>query len=134
MRPDLPKRLADPPTSRYAFALEAVQTAVEGRVTGAHILAMVEGYKTLHRDSGNWLILAEKATSYGTDAIQEAVVRFAELHSQFGLKKIYAVLTAPTVRMGASVVSMGLRAAGSPVEILVYATLEEAVGALRDRK
>jgi len=125
--------LPEAPSTRYVFALGAVQTTISGRISGAHIEEMVKGYRANDKGSGVWLVLAEKATSYGPEAIQRAVELFADLQSKNGLRKLYAVLTAPTVRMGASVVSMGLRAGGSPLEIIVCKNLDEALTSMNAR-
>lgn len=129
-----PFRTPFPVHTRYVHTLSAVETKIEGRVEAQQIREMVDGFKTYDQGSGNWLVLAEKVDSYGANAIQEAVQLFGELHRERNLSKLFAVLTAPTVRMGASVVSMGLRASGSKLEIIVCSTFEEAVGALRDKR
>lgn len=113
-------------TSRYSSVVGCVETTISGRVAATDIDAMVAGYRQYDRSVGRWLIRADGATSYAPDAIQRAVAAFGDLHKSLGLTKIIAVLTVPTVRMGASVVSMGLRASGSSLEIIICANIDEA--------
>lgn len=93
-----------------------VQTRVNGRVTGGDIDLMVEDFRRL-RAGEVWLIDGSTATSYAPDAVARAAERFGTLATTEGLRKIVAYLLSPTVRMGASVVSMMLRTVRSSLEI-----------------
>ncbi len=107
-----------------------VETTIEGRATATEIRAMVADYSRLGGGS-TWVIDAASTTSYSADAIQAAVDLFAALAKQRGLTRIVALIERPTVRMGASVVSMSLRTIGSPLAIDVVedrAALARALG------
>ncbi len=93
-----------------------VETRVNGRVTGGDIDLMVEDFRRL-RAGSVWLIDGSTATSYAPDAVARAADRFGKLATTEGLRTIVAFLTSPTVRMGASVVSMMLRTVRSSLEI-----------------
>jgi hypothetical protein len=110
-------------TSRYNGRL--VETSVAGRVTGSMMRTMITDYRRLGAGPV-WLIRAEGATSYTPEAMTEATTKFPELFKRGGLLRIIAVITAPTVRMGAQVVAMSLRAAGSPIDVRVVTTIDEA--------
>ena len=114
-------------TSRFNGQL--VETTVAGRVTGPMIVTMITDYRRLGAGPA-WLIRAENATAYTADAMNEAIKGFPELFKRGGLLRIVAVIIAPTVRMGAQVVAMSLRAAKSPIDIQVVSSLAEADGAL----
>jgi hypothetical protein len=62
--------------------------------------------------------------------MNEAIKGFPELFKRGGLLRIVAVIVAPTVRMGAHVVAMSLRTAGSPIDIKVVSDVGEATSAL----
>jgi len=114
-------------TSRYNGKL--VETTVAGRVTASMIVTMVTDYRRLGAGSV-WLIRAEGATAYTADAMNEAIARFPELFKRGGLVRIVAVIVAPTVRMGAQVVAMSLRAAKSPIQIHVVSDVAAANAAI----
>jgi hypothetical protein len=107
-----------------------VESTIAGRAVGQTITDMVTSFRKLNRGRDVWVIRAEQTTGYAPDAIAEAVSTFGDLCTRHGLKKIVAVIKTPTVRMGAQVVSMSLRAAGSPLEIVVVDDIEAAEGAL----
>lgn len=112
------------------FTGKHVETQIAGRVVGSTIRAMVADYERLG-GGAVWLIRAEAATGYTAEAINEAIGGFGKLFKQGDLRRIVAVIVTPTVRMGANVVAMSLRAAGSPVDIAVVSSLSEAVAALQ---
>jgi hypothetical protein len=91
----------------------------------AVIRAMVADYE---RCGGGlkWLVDASAVKAYRAAAIPVAADEFGRLARQYGLATLIAIITAPTVRMGASVVAMSLRAVGSPLEIVIVATRAEA--------
>ena len=94
-------------TSRWTGKL--VETTVAGRVTGSMIQTMTTDYRRLGAGPV-WLIRAEGATGYTPEGINAAIAGFPELFKRGGLLRIVAVITAATVRMGAQVVAMSLRA------------------------
>lgn len=101
-----------------------------GRATGDTIAKMVDDF--LRCGGGTtWLIDAGSTTSYSADAVERAVHLFAVLSRENGLTQIVAYIEQPTVRMGAAVVSMSLRAAGSPLHIEIVD--HTAFAAWRDR-
>lgn len=110
-------------TSRRVSGI--VETEVRGRVTGETLKQMIAGYESLGAGPV-WSIRAGEVSSYTADAMQEAITGFARLFRQTELRRIVALLGSPTVRMGASVVAMSLRATGSAVEIRIVADDEEA--------
>lgn len=114
-------------TSRYNGKL--VETTVAGRVTASMIVTMVTDYRRLGAGAV-WLIRAEGATAYTAEAMNEAITRFPELFKRGGLVRIVAVIVAPTVRMGAQVVAMSLRAAKSPIQIHVVSDVAAANAAI----
>lgn len=122
--------IASSPSVASQFTGKHVETEVAGRVVGSTIRAMIADYERLG-GGAVWLIRAEGATGYTAEAINEAVGGFGRLFKQGNLRRIVAVIVKPTVRMGASVVAMTLRSAGSPVDIAVVSSLVEAVTALR---
>lgn len=103
-----------------------VESTITGRAVGQSISDIVTSFRKLNRGRDVWVIRAEQTTSYAPDAITEAVTMFGELCTRHGLKRIVAVIKTPTVRMGAQVVSMTLRAAGSPLEIVVVDDIDAA--------
>lgn len=109
-------------TSRYNGRL--VETTIAGRVTGSMIQTMVTDYRRLGAGAV-WVIRAEGATAYTAEAMNDAIEKFPELFKRGGLLRIVAVIVAPTVRMGAQVVAMSLRAAGSPIDIRVISNVAE---------
>jgi hypothetical protein len=113
-------------TSRYNGTL--VETTIAGRIVGSMIHTMITDYRRLGAGPV-WLIRAEGATAYTADAMNEAIQGFPELFKRGGLLRIVAVIIAPTVRMGAQVVSMSLRAAGSPIDIHVISNAADAEAA-----
>ena len=119
----MPKDLV---TSRHNGSL--VETTIAGRVTASMIQTMTTDYRRLGAGPV-WLIRAEGATAYTAEAMNEAIKTFPELFKRGGLLRIVAVIVAPTVRMGAQVVSMSLRAAGSPVDIQVVPDAAAATAA-----
>lgn len=106
-----------------------VESTVAGRATGGEIEQMVADYRRLGQGT-TWVIDASETTSYSPDAVQTAIERFGELARAHGLTRIVALITRPTVRMGASVVSMSLRAVGSSLVIDVVESREEMSRAL----
>ncbi len=106
-----------------------VETSVSGHVAGQWIVRMADDYERLG-GGPVWLIRGERATSYSADAIREAVRTFGRLARDRGLRRIVAVLASSTIRMGASVVAMSLRAASSTLEICVVKDEYEAETAL----
>ena len=110
-------------TSRFNGRL--VETTIAGRVTASMIQTMITDYRRLGAGAV-WLIRAEGATAYTAEAMNAAIQGFPELFKRGGLLRIVAVIVAPTVRMGAQVVSMSLRAAGSPIDIHVISNVAEA--------
>jgi len=109
-----------------------VETQVAGRVVGSTIREMIADYERLG-GGPVWLIRAEGATAYTTEAVNEAVGGFGRLFKERNLRRIIAVIVKPTVRMGASIVAMSLRAAGSPVDIHVVGDAAAATTALEAR-
>ncbi len=59
-------------------------------------------------------------------ADEATIHEFGRLVRQHKLERLIAVILAPTVRMGASVVAMSMRVAGSPLDIVIVATRAEA--------
>jgi hypothetical protein len=106
-----------------------VETRASGRATGEMIKQMIADYERLGAGTV-WTIAAEGVDSYTSEAMQEAIRGFARLSKERGLKRLVAVLAAPSVRMGASVVSMSLRAAGSPLELCIVKNSTEAAAAV----
>jgi hypothetical protein len=117
-------------TRRRAPSL--VETTFEGRVTGPMIDEACASYRTLGGRS-TWLIFAEKTRSYSPDAVDRAVKEFAALHREHGLDQIVAIILAPLVRMGASIVSASLRTLGSGLVIHVVDSNDAAQAQLRTR-
>lgn len=115
-------------TSRHNGKL--VETTIAGRVTDSMIRTMITDYRRLGAGSV-WLIRGEGATSYTAAAMNEAIEKFPELFKRGGLLRIVAVIVAPTVRMGAQVVAMSLRAAKSPIDIHVISNVADAEAACR---
>ena len=113
-------------TSRHNGTL--VETTLAGRVSGAMIHTIITDYRRLGAGPV-WLIRAEGATAYTAEAMNEAINGFPELFKRGGLLRIVAVIVAPTVRMGAQVVAMSLRAAGSPIDINVISNFADAAAA-----
>jgi hypothetical protein len=111
------------------FNGKLVETAIAGRVTGPMINTMITDYRRLGGGTV-WLIRAESATAYTAEAMNEAIKGFPELFKRGGLLRIVAVIVTPTVRMGAQVVAMSLRAAGSPIDIHVVNDLVQAKDAI----
>src|SRR5260370_11708945 len=107
-----------------------VETRVSGRVTGDMLRQMIADYERLGVGP-IWSIRAEAVGTYTPDAMQEAIRGFTRLARERGLRRIVALLTSATVRMGASVVAMSLRAAGSRLEVRVGSTKEEAAAAIQ---
>lgn len=116
--------------STRILASGVVETVISGRATGPTISEMCAGFIRMNRGASSWLVRAEETTSYAPDAVTQAVTSFAELCSKNGLTRLVAVIRMPTVRMGAQVVSMSLRAAGSPLEIVVVESMAQAEAAL----
>ena len=113
-------------SSSRLLASGIVETTLTGRAVGSTIVDIATDYRSLGRAGRPWLIRAEETTSYAPEAVTQAVTSFSELCAQHGLTRLVAVIKTPTVRMGAQVVSMSLRAAGSPLEILVVDSVEDA--------
>jgi hypothetical protein len=111
------------------FNGKLVETEIAGRVTGAMIHTMITDYRRLGGGTV-WLIRGEAATAYTAEAMNEAIKGFPELFKRGGLLRIVAVIVAPTVRMGAQVVAMSLRTAGSPIDIKVVSDVGEASSAI----
>jgi hypothetical protein len=76
-------------------------------------------------DDGVWLIDALGAQGYDAAAISRSIDRFGNLARHHGLKLIVAIIAAPLVRMGASVVSASLRAAKAGVSVTVIGSRDE---------
>jgi hypothetical protein len=109
----------------------AVETTVEGRVRASDIDDLVTGFRTIAGGKRvPWVVRGEKVTGYDRDAIERAVVAFSGLVKEALLDRLVAVLPVPSVRMGASVVSMGMRAAGYPLELIVVAHERDVVASL----
>lgn len=110
-------------SSKRAWGVETVMLARVADVATIH--EMVADFR---RCGGGaiWLVDAAKVEAYRADAIPAAASEFARLVREERLTKLIAVIVAPTVRMGASVVAMTMRAVGSPLDIVVVATRAEA--------
>lgn len=113
-------------TSTRVTTTGVVESTLAGRAVGQTIADLTASFVKANRGRPVWLIRAEETTSYAPDAVTQAVTSFGDLHTKHGLRKIIAVIKMPTVRMGASIVSMSLRAAGSSLEIVVVESVEEA--------
>ena len=125
---DLPRMQRQASVASH-FNGKLVETEIAGRVTGPMIHTAITDYRRL--GGGNvWLIRAESATSYTPEAMNEAIKGFPELFKRGGLVRIVAVIVTPTVRMGAEVVAMSLRAAGSKIDIQVVTDMSGAKDAL----
>jgi hypothetical protein len=107
-----------------------VETVVAGRATGETIRQMVDDFVRFGGGE-TWLIDAGDTTSYSAEAVERAVHLFGDLSRDEGLTQIVAYIEKPTVRMGAAVVSMSLRAAGSRLQIEIVD--QGAFAAMRDR-
>lgn len=64
------------------------------------------------------------------EAVERAVTEFRELNTKHGMQLIVAIITAPLVRMGASVVAASLRSVGSPLVIRVIGSRSEVAAAM----
>ena len=113
------------------FNGKLVETALAGRVTASMIKTMITDYRRLGAGPV-WLIRAEGATAYTAEAMNEAIQGFPELFKRGGLLRIVAVIVTPTVRMGAQVVAMSLRAAGSPIDLQVVPDVSAATSKLEE--
>ncbi len=117
-------------TSRWS-APGVVVSTLEGRIHAADIDALVEGFRSVagsRAPSGRkvpWVVRGEKVSGYHRDAIERAITLFSALVRESLVDRLVAVLPVPTVRMGATVVSMGMRAAGYPLELVVVASEAE---------
>lgn len=110
----MPQASTTPVVTRRAGA--SIETTFAGRVTGSMIEEACAGYR---REGGAapWLLDASATQSYAPEAVERAVAQFNELHAKHGLHRIVAVVVAPLVRMGASIVAATLRTMGSPLTI-----------------
>jgi hypothetical protein len=116
-------------TSSSSRGARGVETVILGRATADTISRMVEDYLRFG-GGAMWLIDAGATTSYSADAVEQAVQLFARLARDNGLTQIVAYIEQPTVRMGAAVVSMSLRALGSRLQIEIVDS--KAFSALRE--
>jgi hypothetical protein len=114
----------------------AVESTLEGRIHASDIDELVKGYRSIAGTkvaSGRkvpWVVRGEKVSGYHRDAIERAIHQFSELVRDALLDRLVAVLPVPTVRMGATVVSMGMRAAGYPLELIVVSSEAEVAASL----
>jgi hypothetical protein len=106
-----------------------IETTFSGRVTADMIVHAAAGYRELGGRSV-WVIAAEETKSYAPEAVERAVTEFRELNTKHGMDLIIAIITAPLVRMGASVVAATLRSVGSPLVIRVVGSRGEVAAAL----
>lgn len=102
-----------------------IETVFVGRITGEMIASACGEYRSLGGKS-KWIIAAEGTRSYSPDAVERAVKDFASLHKESGLDEIIAIIVAPLVKMGASVVSATLRSVGSTLAIHVVDSRRDA--------
>jgi hypothetical protein len=102
-----------------------IETVFAGRVTRDMIATACATYRSLGGKS-RWVIAAEGTRSYAPDAVEQAVKDFAALHREAGLDEIIAIIVAPLVRMGASIVSASLRSLGSSLAIVVVENRTQA--------
>lgn len=104
-----------------------VETRLFGRVLAEDIVAMADEF--VARGAGTvWLVDATAAESYDPAAIRDAVEAFSRLSREHGLERLVAWIARPSVRMGASVVAMSLRAIGARMQIVI---VEDADGFAR---
>jgi hypothetical protein len=107
------------------ISANVIETVFAGRVTRDMIASACASYRSLGGRS-RWVIAAEETRSYAPDAVEQAVKDFAALHREAGLDEIIAIIVAPLVRMGASIVSASLRSIGSSLAIHVVDSRREA--------
>jgi hypothetical protein len=107
-----------------------VATVVGGRITQQMVTAWTRDYERIG-GAQVWLFDAMAAKSYAPEAVATAVELFAR-QKALGLHVVIAAIRSPLVRMGASVVKMGLRMR-TGIEFCLFETLETAENEVKRR-